>query len=139
MCDNRVPLIGDVYYVRFDGSANEQNGWRPGIVLQNNVGNRHSPNLIVLPLTSSIKKTSQPTHVLLPAKDTGLPRDSMVLCENPECVSKEKVGEYITTIPNKYMEEVAQAHILATSAISFLNPNALLSVWFKALKLNSDT
>ena len=78
------PLIGEVYYMKFEGSGNEQNGWRPGVVFQNNVGNAHSPNVIALPMTKVLKKTGQPTHVLVTAEDTGIPKDSMVLCENPE-------------------------------------------------------
>ena len=81
---NRQPQIGDVYLMRFGGSGSEQSGWRPGIVFQNNIGNAYSPNIIALPLTSQIKKANQPTHVILPAKETGLRKDSMVLCENPE-------------------------------------------------------
>ena len=63
----RTPQIGDVYHMYFSGDGNEQQGWRPGLVFQNNVGNKYSPNIIALPLTSSLKKLNQPTHVLLPA------------------------------------------------------------------------
>ena len=62
----RYPRIGDVYMMRFSGSGNEQTGWRPGLVFQNNTGNYFSPNIIALPFTSSIKKSEQPTHVLVP-------------------------------------------------------------------------
>ena len=68
----RVPQIGDVYLMKFGGSGSEQSGWRPGVVFQNNVGNAHSPNIIALPLTSSIKKTNQPTHVIVKAADSFL-------------------------------------------------------------------
>lgn len=85
----RVPQIGEVYLMKFGGSGSEQSGWRPGVVFQNNMGNAYSPNIIALPLTSSLKKTNQPTHVIIKAADSGLRRDSMVLCENPERMSKE--------------------------------------------------
>lgn len=68
----RTPQIGDIYMMKFGGSANEQCGWRPGLVFQNNVGNAYSPNIIALPLTSVLKKANQPTHVLVKAYDTGL-------------------------------------------------------------------
>lgn len=67
-----TPQIGEIYMMRFGGSANEQTGWRPGLVFQNNVGNAHSPNIIALPLTSVIKKAKQPTHVVVKASNTGL-------------------------------------------------------------------
>ena len=137
--EERHPQIGDVYLMNFEGQGNEQRGWRPGVVFQNNLGNQHSPNIIALPLTSSLKKAGQPTHVVLPASDTGLLRDSMVLCENPERMSKEKLGQYLTTIPREYMAKVAVANLLATSAISFIEPDLLLSVWQKAIALNAAT
>lgn len=123
--------------MRFGGSGSEQNGWRPGLVFQNNIGNRFSPNIIALPLTSSLKKASQPTHVLLPAEETGLPKDSMVLCENPERMSKEKLGRYLTTLPQSFMAKVAEASLLATSAISYLDLESLVSAWHQACLLNA--
>lgn len=129
--------IGEVYLMQFDGSANEQRGKRPGLVFQNNTGNRYSPNIIALPLTSSLKKLDMPTHVLLRAEDTGLMKDSVVLCENPERMSKDRIGQYITTVSDKDMERVAIANLIATSAISFIDPAALQTIWNKAVSLNT--
>lgn len=123
--------------MKFSGSGNEQNGWRPGLVFQNNMGNAHSPNIIALPLTSSIKKTGQPTHVIVRAADSGLRKDSMVLCENPERMSKERVGRYITTLSDEYMKQIAEANLLATDAIAYLDVEALLLIWKRAMALNS--
>lgn len=134
--EERHPQIGDVYLMNFGGQGNEQKGWRPGLVFQNNLGNQHSPNIIALPLTTSLKKANQPTHVVIPADGTGLVRDSMVLCENPERMSKDRLGNYLTTIPKEYMAKIAVANLLATSAISFIEPDLLLTVWQKALTLN---
>jgi len=133
----RAPQIGDIYMMKFGGSANEQCGWRPGLVFQNNVGNTYSPNIIALPLTSVLKKANQPTHVVVRANDTGLKRDSMVLCENPERMSKERVGDYITTLSDAYMKQVAEASLLSSSVISFLDIELLVSVWKKAVALNT--
>lgn len=128
--------IGEVYFMQFYGRDSEQNGRRPGIILQNNIGNKYSPNVIAIPLTSKTKKNKQPTHAYLPAKATGLPRDSVALCENPACISKELIGEYIVTLPDVYMEKVATAHLLATAAISFVKPDMLLSIWQQSYSLN---
>lgn len=133
----RQPRIGEVYMMRFGGDGSEQNGWRPGLVLQNNTGNIHSPNIIALPLTSAIKKQYLPTHVLIPAKGTGLKMDSMVLCENPERMSKSKIGNYITTIPPNIMSKVAEAYLLATSVIAYIDPNNLIVIWQRAVSLNA--
>lgn len=138
-CQNRTraPKIGDIYLMNFDGQGNEQKGKRPGLIFQNNLGNQYSPNVIALPLTSAIKKINQPTHVFIPSEGTGLARDSIVLCENPVIMSKEKLGIYLTTIPTEYMGKIAIANLLATSAISFISPEILSLVWQKAAMLNS--
>lgn len=134
--NNRKLRIGDVCFVEFDGIDSEQQGGRPALVFQNNVGNTHSPNVVVLPMTSVRKKVNQPTHVFVP-KSEGLKLDSMVLCENPQCVSKKRVGQYITTLSKESMAKVAEASILASSVISFINnPDSLLALWKKAVALN---
>lgn len=134
--EERVPHIGEIYNMYFGGTGSEQSGWHPGVVFQNNIGNANSPNIIALPLTSSIKKLYMPTHVLVKSAETGLRRDSIVICENPEKMSKEKVGKYITTLPQKYMREIAIASLIATSAISFLDKDSLILVWEKAVRMN---
>ena len=135
----RNVMIGEVYLMLFDGHGSEQSGWRPGLVFQNNTGNKYSPNIIALPLTSSIKKRNLPTHVFISSKDTGLKKDSIVLCENPERMSKERIGNYIMRMPDKYMSRIAGANLLATSAISYMDQETLLSVWRKASYLNATT
>ena len=132
----RHPKIGEVYLMKFCGSGSEQSGWRPGVVFQNNIGNSYSPNIIALPMTRSLKKTDQPTHVVVKADDSGLISDSMVLCENPERLSKVRIGQYITTLSDHYMSQIAEANLLATSAISFLDIEKLVAVWEKANGLN---
>lgn len=134
--EERAPRIGEVYNMYFSGTGSEQSGWRPGVVFQNNIGNVNSPNIIALPLTSSLKKLYMPTHVLVKSADTGLRKDSIVICENPEKMSKDKVGKYITTLPQEYMKKIAIANLIATSAISFLDKDSLIYVWEKAIQLN---
>lgn len=133
----RIPRIGDVYMMPFSGSGSEQHGWRPGVIFQNNIGNAKSPNVIVLPLTTNLKKINMPTHVLLKAEDIGLKKDSMVLCENPERMSKSKLGRYVTTLTEEQMAEVAKANLLATSAVSFLDETTLINAWKLAVRVNA--
>ena len=130
------PRIGEVYLMSFGGNGSEQGGMRPGVVFQNNVGNTHSPNIIALPLTSSIKKTKQPTHVLLKAEKNGLRMDSLVLCENPERMSKDKVGRFITVLSDDDMKRIAEANLIATSAIAYLDIESILAIWKRASSLN---
>jgi len=136
MREAKTPRIGEIYLMNFSGSGCEQNGWRPGLVFQNNKGNAFSPNIIALPLTTAIKKANQPTHVVIPSEGTGLRKNSMVLCENPERMSKDRIGDYITTLSDEYMAKVAEASILASSAIAYLDEESLLVLWNKAISLN---
>lgn len=135
-CSKKLLRIGDVYLMRFDGSENEQRGWRPGVVFQNNIGNRYSPNIIALPLTTAIKKLGQPTHVLIKADDSGLKRDSIVICENPERMSKKRVGKFITSLSDEYVAKIAEANLLSSSAIAYIQPETLLNIWRQALRMN---
>lgn len=136
---NATYHIGEIYLMNFSGVQSEQSGLRPGLVFQNNTGNYYSPNIIALPLTTSIKKRCQPTHVLISSSNSGLKRDSIILCENPERMSKEKIGRYITKLSYEQMSEVAAASLLASSYISYLNPDDLIVLWKKAVSLNGDT
>jgi mRNA interferase MazF len=133
--NNQYPKIGEVYQIKFDGYGSVQQGWRPGIIIQNNIGNKHSPNVIAIPLTSRYKSTHLPTHVLIPAKETGLKLSSLALCENPETVSKEMIGNYITTIPKEYMSKIAEAIMISIPLISFLKPDEVHNVWYKTSEL----
>lgn len=121
----------------FEGVGSEQSGWRPGVVFQNNLGNKNSPNIIALPLTTSLKKLNMPTHVLLMSEDTGLRKNSLVLCENPQRMSKDNIGIYITTLSDEYMKEIAKANLIATSAISFLDEETLFKTWKKTMNINN--
>lgn len=134
---NRPPRFGEVYLVSFEGEDSVQAGSRPAVVFQNNVGNAHSPNVTVLPLTSKIKKASMPTHVFLPSQSTGLLRDSVVLCENPVCISKNRLGPLLTTLPEEYIGMVAEASLYASGAIACLPPEKLTSIRSRAARLNA--
>ena len=89
------PRLGDIYLMSFSGVGSEQKGVRPGIIFQNDIGNDRSPNVIALPLTTRIKNLAQPTHVLLPAEKYNLLADSLVLCENPQRMSKSRLLKYL--------------------------------------------
>ena len=129
--------FGDIYIVEFGaGIGCEQNGRRPAIIFQNNTGNAHSPNVIVLPITSSLKNMHLPTHVFLPADVVGLVKDSVVLCENMVCISKDRIVRFVAKVPECYMRDIAIASVLATSAISYIDIDTLAEVVRECKKLN---
>ena len=128
--------IGDVCLMNFDGVGSEQRGVRPGVVFQNNLGNRTSPNIIALPLSSKLKKTKMHTHIVLKADEYNLVTDSVVLCENPQRMSKERIIKPITRLDEKAMKDIAIGSILSSSVIAFLSEQELLQAWDTARKLN---
>ena len=72
-----------------EGIESVQSGYRPAIVLQNEIGNRFSPTLIVVPLTKKIKNLNQPTHLFIQKDENNkLDHDSMLLAEQIVTVSK---------------------------------------------------
>ena len=85
---------GDIYFVRLDSSTgSEQNGTRPAVILQNDVGNTHSPTLIVATLTSKTeKKAAQPTHCLVEPEKL---EPSIVQAEQIFTIDKSRVQNFV--------------------------------------------
>lgn len=82
---------GDIVYIPFKNSkGSEQQGLRPAMVLQNNIGNQYGKTTIVIPLTSKPKK-KLPTHYKLKASDTGIDEDSTLLFEQIRTIDKTEI------------------------------------------------
>lgn len=129
------PRIGDIYMMQFYGQGSAQYGNRPGLIIQNDLGNRHSPNVVALPLTSSLKNLNQPTHVLLTARETGLRKDSVVICESPMSIPKEHIGAHITRLPNHLMKQIAMAFLLEHPMLCFLDNDDVKNIKEEAYSL----
>ena len=89
--------------------GSEQGGLRPVLIVQNNTGNRYSPTVIVLAVTSQIQKARLPTHVQIPAEGHGLERDSVILAEQIRTLDKRRLREKIGSLRPEYMDRVARA------------------------------
>lgn len=86
---------GEVFFADLHGGVGyEQNGERPVVVLQNDMGNRYSPTVIVAPLTSSRTKKPLPTHVWCGA-DSGLLKNSCILLEQIRVIDKTRLSRYL--------------------------------------------
>ena len=131
------PRYGDVFFADIPcGCGSAQCGKRPVVIVSNNRGNKHSPNVIALPLTSKLKKLNMPTHVIIRAADEGVARDSIVLCENPICLSKDLLEEYLTTLSPVCMQKVAVAHLYSTCSIACVPEELLTTVREFAAEMN---
>lgn len=100
---------GDIYYINFGQlPGSSEHGIRPGMIIQNNTGNRHAPTVIVAAITSSVKKLNQPTHVLIGSR-FGLDRPSMLMAEQLFTVDKSCLLRYIGTADSALLQEVNRA------------------------------
>jgi len=103
-------MRGEVYFAQLSPvQGSEQGGIRPVLVVQNDVGNAHSPTTIVLAITSKVDKTNLPTHVALAAAESGLKRDSIVLAEQMRTIDKSRLKQKVADLPPRAMQQVATA------------------------------
>lgn len=97
---------GQIYYADLSPvKGSEQGGLRPVLIVQNDVGNKHAPTVIVVPLTTRMAKHKLPTHYLTYV--TGVP--SIVLCEQVRTADKGRLREYVATLSPAEMEKVNKA------------------------------
>ena len=101
---------GELYIADLDPVVgSEQGGLRPVLVIQNDTGNRYSPTVVVLAVTSQLQKARLPTHVLLSAAGHGLERDSVVLAEQVRTLDKRRLRTRIGSLTPEDMAQVRRA------------------------------
>ena len=99
---------GEIYLANLNPSlGSEQSGIRPVLIIQNDTGNRYSPTVIVLAITSKEKKNI-PTHVKIDAMQ-GLEKDSVVLVEQVRTVDKERLIKKLGMLSFEKMQEIKEA------------------------------
>ena len=104
---------GDIFYADLSPVVgSEQGGVRPVLIVQNDVGNRYSPTIIAVAVTSQINKAKLPTHIAL---DTtcGLPKDSVILAEQVRTLDKRRLKDKIGSLDEKSMERVNNALLVS--------------------------
>lgn len=101
---------GDLYFADLSPvMGSEQGGVRPVLVVQNDVGNKYSPTIIVAAVTSKRNKANLPTHVEITADGNGLSKNSVVLLEQLRTIDKQRLKERIGTIDKTRLPEVNEA------------------------------
>lgn len=107
--DNQVKR-GDIYYADLSPVVgSEQGGVRPVLIVQNNVGNKHSPTVIAAAITSQLNKAKMPTHIELGARSFGLTKDSVILMEQIRTLDKRRLREKMGCLDADYMNRVDEA------------------------------
>ena len=101
---------GDIYYADLSPVVgSEQGGMRPVLIVQNDVGNKHSPTVIAAAITSRMGKTKLPTHIDIYADEVGLSKDSVVLLEQIRTIDKQRLGEKMGHLGDELMGDVNHA------------------------------
>lgn len=105
---------GDVFFADLSPVVgSEQGGQRPVLIVQNDVGNKYSPTVIVAAITAKISKAKLPTHVEIHKEDVGLLKDSVVLLEQIRTIDKKRLIQQLGTLSPDLMEKVDLALLVS--------------------------
>ncbi|MDN4606326.1 type II toxin-antitoxin system PemK/MazF family toxin [Sporosarcina highlanderae] len=111
---------GDVFFADLSPVVgSEQGGTRPVLVIQNDIGNRFSPTVIVAAITAQIQKAKLPTHVEIKAERYGFERDSVILLEQVRTIDKSRLTDKITHLDEVVMEQVDEALEISFGLVKF--------------------
>ena len=105
---------GEIYYADLSPVVgSEQGGVRPVLIIQNDVGNKYSPTVIVSAITSKIDKAKIPTHIELKASECGLIKDSVVLLEQIRTIDKKRLKEKIGILNEFKIKQINTALLIS--------------------------
>ncbi|GFR38984.1 mRNA interferase [Insulibacter thermoxylanivorax] len=111
---------GDVFFADLSPVVgSEQGGVRPVLVIQNDIGNRFSPTVIVAAITAQIQKAKLPTHVEINAEEHGFDRDSVILLEQIRTIDKTRLTDKITHLDEAMMRKVNDSLQISLGLIDF--------------------
>ena len=97
---------GQIWYADLSPVVgSEQGGYRPILIIQNDIGNKYSPTIIGAVITSRHTKADLPTHIWLNA-ECGLPKESMVECEQVRTLDKKRLKDFMGTVSEEVMQEI---------------------------------
>ncbi len=101
---------GDIFYADLSPVVgSEQGGTRPVLIIQNDMGNRHSPTVIAAAITSQMNKARLPTHIELIGPTVGLTKNSVVLLEQIRTIDKKRLREHMGRLDQDMMDRVDDA------------------------------
>lgn len=101
---------GDIYYADLRPVVgSEQGGIRPVLIIQNDMGNKHSPTIICAAITSKLNKAKLPTHVELDAERYGIVKDSVILLEQVRTIDKSRLRERVCHLDSEVLRKIDKA------------------------------
>lgn len=105
---------GDIYYADLRPVVGpEQGGVRPVLIIQNDIGNKHSPTVICAAITSQMNKAKLPTHVELDSSRYALVKDSVVLLEQLRTIDKKRLRDKVCHLDREILRKVERALLIS--------------------------
>lgn len=105
---------GDIYYADLRPViGSEQGGIRPVLIIQNDVGNKHSPTVICAAITSKMNKAKLPTHIELSTENYDMDKDSVVLLEQLRTIDKKRLKDKVCHLDSQIMQKVNRALMIS--------------------------
>ena len=112
---------GDIFYADLRPVVgSEQGGIRPVLVIQNDVGNRHSPTVIVAAITSKMNKAKLPTHIGIEASHYHIVKDSVILLEQLRTIDKKRLKDKVCHLDAAILQQVDRALMISLELDTYL-------------------
>lgn len=107
---------GDIFYADLRPViGSEQGGIRPVLIIQNDIGNKHSPTVICAAITSKMNKAKLPTHIELDASSYDMVKDSVILLEQLRTIDKKRLKDKVCHLDQDIMDKVNKALAISLS------------------------
>ncbi|MDE7430678.1 MAG: type II toxin-antitoxin system PemK/MazF family toxin [Lachnospiraceae bacterium] len=105
---------GDIFYADLRPViGSEQGGIRPVLIIQNDMGNRHSPTIICAAITSKMNKAKLPTHVELDSSRYDMVKDSVILLEQLRTIDKKRLKDKVCHLDDEILAKVDKALLVS--------------------------
>ena len=113
---------GDIFYADLRPViGSEQGGIRPVLVIQNDVGNKHSPTVIVAAITSKMNKAKLPTHIGIEACNYDIVKDSVILLEQLRTIDKKRLKDKVCHLDSSILRKVDRALMISLELDTYLS------------------
>lgn len=109
---------GDIYYADLRPViGSEQGGIRPVLVVQNDIGNKHSPTVIIAAITSKMNKAKLPTHIEIDSSQYDIVKDSVILLEQLRTIDKKRLKDKVCHLDGEILKKVNEALLISLELI----------------------
>ena len=113
---------GDIFYADLRPViGSEQGGIRPVLIIQNDIGNRHSPTVIVAAITSRMNKAKLPTHIEIDAARYHIVKDSVILLEQLRTIDKSRLRDKVCHLDEGILKKIDAALMVSLELGTYLS------------------